>query len=85
MPDLSESGNMIGAILRTWAGLQSALRQGDHALLATALQAEDEVVHSYRDALDNELPLPVRQILSTQAARIENSLDCLRTMVASSR
>ncbi len=85
MPDLSESGSVSGAILRAWSGLQAAMHQGDHALLATALHAEDEVVHAYRDALDNEIPLPVRQVLSTQAARIENSLDCLRTMVASSR
>lgn len=76
--DVKESGTASGAILRVWADLKSKLGGGDHTLLVTAEEAEDEGKAAYRDALDKELPLPVRQILSTQYAHIQASHDYVK-------
>jgi uncharacterized protein (TIGR02284 family) len=78
MHDIVETGSVSGAIYHMWAGLQAKLHEGDHALLVTAEQAGGDTVRAYRDALDKELPLPVRQLLSSQAAAIEDSHDYVK-------
>jgi uncharacterized protein (TIGR02284 family) len=85
MHDLIEGGSEAGVIYRAWIGLQAAMHEGDHALLITAVQAEGDTVQAYSDALESELPQPVRRLLSTQATNIKISLDCVRAMLASSR
>jgi uncharacterized protein (TIGR02284 family) len=76
--DVKESGTASGAILRAWAGLKAKLGGGDPTLLATAEQAEDEAKQAYQDALDKELPFPVRQLLTTQFAHIQTSHDYVK-------
>ena len=76
--DIKESGTPIGKVRRAWGDLKSALGGGDHTLLATAEEAEDEAVDAYSKAMDSGLPLPVRQVLTTQAAHIEKSHEFVR-------
>lgn len=76
--DIHESGTASGAIYRAWAGLKAALGGGDHTLLVTAEQAEDESKAAYKEALNKELPFPVRQLLATQAAHIQASHDYVK-------
>jgi uncharacterized protein (TIGR02284 family) len=71
--DIKESGTAVGTVRRAWADLKSALGGGDHTLLATAEEAEDEAVEAYAHATESYLPLPVRQVLTSQAAHIEKS------------
>jgi uncharacterized protein (TIGR02284 family) len=73
-----ESGTTNGAIQRAWADLKSKLGGGDHPLLVTAEQAGDEAKTAYKDALEKDLPLPVRQLLSIQSAHIQASHDYVR-------
>ncbi|MGA3046291.1 MAG: PA2169 family four-helix-bundle protein [Terracidiphilus sp.] len=76
--DIKESGTTKGALQRAWVDLKSKLGGGDHTLLVTAEQAEDEAKAAYKDALEKELPLPVRQLLSTQSAHIQASHDYVK-------
>jgi uncharacterized protein (TIGR02284 family) len=76
--DVKESGTASGAVYRAWAGLKSALGGGDHTLLVTAEQAEDEAKAAYAEALNKELPLPVRQILTRQSVHIQASHDYVK-------
>jgi len=78
MHDIKESGTTTGMVLRAWGDLKSALGGGDHTLLATAEEAEDEAVDAYTKAMESSLPLPVRQVLTTQAAHIEASHDFVK-------
>jgi len=78
MADISESGSTAGALHRTWGELKAKLGGGDHTLLATAEQGEDEAKKAYKDALEQDLPLPVRQLLTEQQAHINNSHDYVR-------
>jgi uncharacterized protein (TIGR02284 family) len=76
--DIKESGSASGTFLRTWGNLKSALGGGDHTLLETAEQGEDAAVEAYNDALNRDLPLPIRQILATQSAHIQASHDYVK-------
>jgi len=76
--DIKESGTTAGTLHRVWADLKARLGGGDHTLLETAEQGEDEAKKAYKDALDQELPLPVRQLLAEQQAHILTSHDFVR-------
>jgi len=76
--DVKQGGSASGALHRTWAELKSKLGGGDHALLESAEQGEDEAKKKYKEALDQELPLPVRELLSTQQAHILTSHDYVK-------
>jgi len=76
--DIKESGTASGAIHRTWAELKSKLGGGDHTLLETAEAGEDAAKKAYKDALEKELPLPVKQLLVTQYAHIQTSHDYVK-------
>jgi uncharacterized protein (TIGR02284 family) len=76
--DVHESGTVTGALYRTWAGLKAKLGGGDHTLLETAEQGEDEAKAAYKDALNRELPLPIRQLLTEQQTHILMSHDYVR-------
>jgi uncharacterized protein (TIGR02284 family) len=71
MHDVKESGTVSGAARRVWADLKVKLGGGDHALLETAEQAEDDAKKAYADALGKKpLPLPVRQLLTEQQSHV---------------
>jgi uncharacterized protein (TIGR02284 family) len=77
--DVKESGTVSGAMHRAWGDLKSKLGGGDHTLLETAEQGEDVAKKAYADALEEEkLPLPIRQILVSQAAHIQSSHDYVK-------
>ena len=77
--DIKESGSTVGALHRVWGDLKAKLGAGDHALIETAEQGEDELGESYEDALKQDLPLPVRQMLAEQQDRVLTSQDFLRS------
>ncbi len=76
--DVHETGTVVGTLRRTWGDLKAKLGGGDLTLLETAEQGEDEAKKAYKDALDQELPLPVRQLLAEQQAHIISSHDYVR-------
>jgi len=78
MRDVKDSGTVSGALHRAWGDLKAKLGGGDHTLLETAEQGEDEAKQAYADALDQELPLPVRQILAEQQSHVLRSHDFVR-------
>jgi uncharacterized protein (TIGR02284 family) len=76
--DIKESGTAGGAIHRAWGDLKAKLGGGDHTLLQTAEQGEDEAKKAYADVLDQNLPLPVRQLIAEQQAHVLASHDYVR-------
>ena len=78
MADVKESGSTAGALHRTWADIKAKLGGGDHSLLETAEQGEDVAKKAYKDALEQDLPLPIRQLLTEQQAHVNNSHDYVR-------
>jgi uncharacterized protein (TIGR02284 family) len=76
--DIKESGTAGGAIKRTWADVKAKLGGGDHTLLETAESGEDSAKKAYKDALENDLPLPIKQLLDTQYVHIQESHDYVK-------
>lgn len=78
MADVKESGTVSGALHRTWGDIKAKLGAGDHGILETAEQGEDEAVKAYDKALKHDLPLPIRQLLSEQQAEVLTSHDYVK-------
>ena len=76
--DVKESGSIAGGAHRLWGDLKAKLGGGDHTLLETAESGEDTIKKAYAEALKPELPLPVHQLLSSQAAHIQTSHDYVK-------
>lgn len=76
--DVKEKGTTSGAVHRAWAKLKASLGAGDHSLLATAEEGEDEAKAAYKSALEKELPFPVRQLLTSQYAHIQTAHDYVK-------
>jgi uncharacterized protein (TIGR02284 family) len=76
--DINETGTAAGTFVRVWGDVKSKLGGGDHALLEAAEEAEDAAKQVYAEALDKELPLPIREVLATQAAHVEASHDYVK-------
>lgn len=77
--DVHEEGTTLGAIHRTWGDIKGkVLGTSDHELLATSEQGEDAAKKAYKEALSQNLPLPLHQLLSEQNAHIMTSHDYVR-------
>lgn len=77
--DIHEEGTVAGTLHRSWGDLKAkVLQTSDHDILATAEQGEDKAKKTYHDALEQELPLPVRQLLTEQQSHILTSHDYVR-------
>ena len=77
--DVHEEGTVAGAMHRSWGDLKAKiLHTSDHDILDTAEQGEDKAKKTYKDALNQELPLPVRQLLTEQQAHVLASHDYVR-------
>ena len=76
--DVHESGSTAGALHRAWGDLKAKLGGGDHTLLETAEQGEDEAKKAYKDALEQDLPLPIQQLVAEQQAHVLTSHDYVK-------
>ena len=77
--DVHEEGTTAGKAHRIWFDIKEKLHKADdHSLLETAEQGEDEAKRVYADALSQELPLPLRQLLAEQNANILSSHNFIR-------
>jgi uncharacterized protein (TIGR02284 family) len=76
--DVHEDGTLSGTLKRAWSNLKFDLGGGDRTLLETAEQGEDEAIGVYRDALNQELPLPLRELLTAQKKQIGLSHELVR-------
>jgi uncharacterized protein (TIGR02284 family) len=76
--DVEQSGMVSGKIHRAWGELKANLGGGDHTLLATAEQGEDAAKKAYKEALEEHLPLNIREVLTLQQSHIQASHDKVR-------
>jgi uncharacterized protein (TIGR02284 family) len=68
--DVKETGTTLGALHRVWGDLKAKVGSSDHELLVTAEQGEDVAKKAYADALEQPLPLPIKQLLTEQQAHV---------------
>ena len=69
--DVKVSSSTAAKVHRAWGELRARLGGGDHALLVTAEQGEDEAKEAYEKALaDEDFALPLRELLLRQQRHI---------------
>lgn len=74
-------GTATGALHRGWIELKSAfLNEDNHAILSEAERGEDVAKKAYKDALADDLPAPVRQIILVQAEAIQAAHDEVKAL-----
>lgn len=83
--DAKESGTVSGNLHRTWGDFKAKLGGGDHTLLEAAEQGEDVARKAYKDALEKNLPEPVKVLLAQQYAHIQKSHDYVKAARDSSK
>jgi uncharacterized protein (TIGR02284 family) len=76
--DVKEKGTVEGTARRTWGDIKAHLGGSDHTLLETSESAEDAAKKTYQEALEKELPLPIKQLLTAQYAHIQTSHDYVK-------
>jgi len=76
--DVKEGGTAVGAVERAWGDLKAKFGGGDHTLLETAEQGEDDAKAKYAEALKETLPGNVAELLREQQAHIVESHDMIR-------
>lgn len=76
-----DSSSATGAMHRTWINIKSAVTNRDrHAILAEAERGEDSAVDAYKDALEEDLPAPIKDIVTRQAAEVKSAHDKIRNL-----
>src|SRR5882762_7835659 len=76
-----ESSSAAGAMHRAWIDLKSAVTSGDdHAILAECERGEDYAVKEYEKAMNDNLPAPLREIVSRQYSEIKNAHDRIKNL-----
>lgn len=78
MADVKESGTVSGSLHRSWGDLKAKLGGGDHTLLETAEAGEDTAKKAYSEALEHDLPQPIRDLLTAQQAHVLTSHDYVK-------
>jgi len=74
-------GSAAGAIHRGWINLKSAVTSKEQsAILGECERGEDSAVYEFEKAMRNDLPSPVRDIVSLQYSEIKSAHDRIKTL-----
>ncbi len=80
-PDPEDSSSVTGSMHRAWINVKSAVTNRDrHAILAEAERGEDVAVKAYKDAMEKDLPAPINDIVTRQAAEVKSAHDKIRSL-----
>jgi uncharacterized protein (TIGR02284 family) len=75
------TSSAAGAMHRTWINLKSAITSGDdHAILAECERGEDSAVSAYKEALEDDLTPPLREIVSQQYREVVAAHDRIKNL-----
>jgi uncharacterized protein (TIGR02284 family) len=78
--DVKVAASTSSKVHRFWGELKAKLGGGDHALLDTAEQGEDVAKKAYANALKQELPTPIREMLDRQQEHIMQVHDRVKAL-----
>src|ERR1041384_2820940 len=80
-PEPEKSSSAAGAMHRAWINIKSAVTNHDrHAILAECERGEDSAVEAYRDAMKEELPAPIREIVARQSTEVKSAHDKIKAL-----
>ena len=80
-PDPEDASSVTGSMHRAWINVKSAVTNRDrHAILAEAERGEDAAVSAYSDAMEKNLPTPIKEVVSRQSAEVKAAHDKIRAL-----
>jgi uncharacterized protein (TIGR02284 family) len=68
--DPDRKGSVSGALHRRWFDLKEKFAGSDHSVLEEVERGEDNAKHNYQDALNQNLPADVRDVVQQQAQSV---------------
>jgi uncharacterized protein (TIGR02284 family) len=70
-----------GALHRAWINIKSAVTSGDdHAILAECERGEDSAVNEYREAMEEEITAPIRDVVERQYREVQHAHDRIKSL-----
>jgi len=76
-----KSSSAAGAMHRAWINLKSGVTSGDdHAILAECERGEDSAVNEYKEAMEDNLSSPLREIVSHQYSEVKSAHDRVKSL-----
>ena len=76
-----DSGTVVGALHRGWGSIRGTLPGNDNvAMLDEAERGEDKALERYREALKEELPPTVRNLVQRQLVGAQRNHDQIRAL-----
>src|SRR3954449_2993440 len=79
--DPEDSSSTSGAMHRAWINIKSAITsEDDHAILAECERGEDSAVSEYKEALEEDISSPIREIISRQYSEVQSAHDRIKSL-----
>lgn len=78
--DVNVSLSRSGKARLLWGEIQASMAGGQKALLSTAMRGDEVAEKAYADALKEDLPLPLREMLDRQRAHIQRRQDKIKAL-----
>jgi uncharacterized protein (TIGR02284 family) len=79
--DPEDSSSTSGAMHRAWINIKSAITsEDDHAILAECERGEDSAVSEYKEALEEDISAPIRDIISRQYSEVQSAHDRIKSL-----
>lgn len=76
-----DSSSTAGAMHRAWINIKSAVTSGDdHAILAECERGEDSAVKEFKEAMEDGLTAPIREIVSKQYQEVLRAHDRIKSL-----
>jgi uncharacterized protein (TIGR02284 family) len=79
-PDKKVSGSVSAALHRAWIDTKVNLGGGDHTILESVEQGEDNAKESYHKALAAALPTNIAEMVRKQAESVQRAHDKVKTL-----
>jgi uncharacterized protein (TIGR02284 family) len=73
-------GSISGALHRAWFDLKEKFTGSDESILDSVESGEDRAKHAYEDALRENLPVNIYNIVRRQATNVIETHNCVRDM-----
>ncbi len=78
--DPDRKGSATAGIHRRWIDLKASLGGGDHSILSSVESGEDNAKHEYEEAMRDNLPADIVDILDRQYASVVAAHDQVRLL-----
>jgi uncharacterized protein (TIGR02284 family) len=79
--DPETDSSTSGSLHRAWINIKSAITSNDdHAILAECERGEDSAVKEYREAMEEDVPGPVRDVVSRQYQQVQQAHDRIKSL-----